>query len=149
MSEIQDKKQEFAKIEKTQINLQSKYLKEIRQRFDYADTAQWIAQDKNESDLIFISEKLSDWYAKAKDKPDMIKLLNEMIGALFRVQSYVNHLETISKQSVALYVTETKNNATLLSEKKLLEYEILNLTAKHKQELESAKKEIEFLTKNG
>jgi hypothetical protein len=149
MNELKEKRNQFAESEKSQLNLHTKYHNEVRKRFDYADTAQWIAQDKNESDLIFISEKLSDWYAKAKDKPDMIKLLNEMIGALFRVQSYVNHLETISKQSVALYVTETKNNAALLSEKKLLEYEILNLTAKHKKELESAKKEIEFLTKNG
>jgi hypothetical protein len=148
MNDLKEKRNQFAETEKLQVNLHTKYHNQVRQRFDYADTAQWIAQDKNESDLIFISEKLSDWYAKAKDKPDMIKLLNEMIGALFRVQSYVNHLETISKQSVALYVTETKNNAALLSEKKLLEYEILNLTAKHKKELESAKKEIEFLTKN-
>lgn len=148
MKELEKKRSDFVEVEKANIKSQKQYFEQIRKRFDYADTSQWIAEDKNQTDLIFITEKFSEWYAKATDKPEMLKLLNQMLETLFRVQSYINHIETVSKHSVALYTTESKANEKLLSEKKLLEYEIINMTAKHQKELESAKKEIEFITSN-
>lgn len=66
MTELKDKRLEEKNKEMQQISLWSKYLEQQRERFDYADTAQWILDDKCDVDLIFIQEKVSEWLSSAK-----------------------------------------------------------------------------------
>lgn len=121
-----------------------KFIKTDRERFDYADSSQWLLETKNESDLSLITDSLIDWLQKSKNDPQK-KTLNGLIIAIFRIQSYCTVMETISKQSVAKMISFQKSLESLQSEKKRLELqhiiEIRSITLK----LENAEKEIKFI----
>jgi len=80
MDQLNKKRAENSEIERNQIKLVSKFLEQQRKRFDYADTAQWLLQNKNETDLIHISEKLNEWSGKAK--PENQKQFDDLIITL-------------------------------------------------------------------
>jgi hypothetical protein len=147
MDEFKNRKLEFSEIERQQTKLHIKYLEQRRKQFDYADTAQWILEDKNQSDLIELGDKLSEWSSKAKDSNK--KQFEELILTLFRVQAYCTNLETLSKQSVAIYIQERKINERLESELRLSKLEFIKETSKLKTELDNVKKELEFINRNG
>lgn len=141
---------EMAKqLELKQANLHLEYIKKKRERFDFADTAQWIALNQKEQDFLFLGDAFTKWATALKDgdkrKDEIILLLQ----SVWRLQSYCMNLETISQSAVAEYIATEKRNSQLLSEKKKLELEIIQLQNKHQKEKESLEKEIEFLQKNG
>lgn len=143
MEDLNKKRNEFGLNEMNHMKLVKKHFEKQRQRFEYADTAQWIRQDKNETDLIYVSEKLAEWSEKAK--PENRKQFEDLILSLFRIQSYCVNLETTCKASVAEFVSESKKVSYLESEIRRLKVENLNEVSKLKIELENVKKEIEFI----
>lgn len=139
---LEDKKSESRQKELNQIKLLSKYLENERKNFDYADTSHWILQDKNESDLILVSEKLNEWHSKAKDANK--KQFLELIMTVFRVQSYCTTIETIAKGSVAKYSNEYKRNLQLESELSTLKNELILLKTKYENEIKKLKSQNDF-----
>lgn len=144
MDELEEKRRQNSQIEKNQSKLVAKFIEQQRKRFDYADSALWVLENKNETDLIFLSEKVNDWHTKAKEenKPQFL----DFILTLFRVQSYCTTMQTICKGSVAEYVNESKRAKNLESEVYNLKLEIQNLKSKHEQEIKGLKSEIEFIS---
>jgi hypothetical protein len=147
MSYLKDARAKEKEQEKKQVSLMAKYFEQQRERFDYADTAQWLLDDKCDTDLIYIQEKVSEWSKSAKNDAQK-KVLNEMFMGVFRINSYIDQMRTLNKQSVAKYVTAEKEIQRLHSDKKLLEIEKNQEILKLKTELENAKKEIEFIERN-
>lgn len=146
MEQLKDQRQESKQKEALQVSLMSKFLEQQRERFDYADTAQWIADNKFDTDLIFIQEKVIDWLKTAKND-NQKKVLNEMIMGCFRINSYTDQMRTLNKATVARYVTTEKRVTALHSEMRILIYDKDLEIEKLKKEIETAKKEIEFLSK--
>jgi hypothetical protein len=134
-----------ALIEKAQVRLMMEYVEKERKSFEYADTSQFILQDKNEVDLILLMNQIVDWNGKAK--PENKQVLTNMFLAILRVQNYVQTLETLNKHTVSKYVIEVENNknsASYYASNKLQsEKEIRDL----KKEIDVLKKEVEFLSK--
>ena len=146
MDSLEEKKRANNQIEQNQIKLVSKFLEQQRKRFDYADTAHWILENKNETDLIFISEKVNEWHSMAKESNKAQFL--EIIIALFRVQSYCTTIQTIAKGSVAEYSNEVKRSQKLENEVYHLKLEISNLKAKYESEIKSLNAQLEFSSAN-
>lgn len=146
MENLKDQRQEYKKKEMQQISLLSKFLQQERERFDYADTAQWIADEKFDTDLILIQDKVFEWLKTAKND-NQKKVLNEMILACFRINSYTDQMRTLNKATVAKYVTVEKRLTSLHSEMRLALYDKEQEIEKLKKDYETAKKEIEFLSK--
>lgn len=146
MDSLEEKKRANNQIEQNQIKLVSKFLEQQRKRFDYADTAHWILENKNETDLIFISEKVNEWHSMAKESNKAQFL--EIIIALFRVQSYCTTIQTIAKGSVAEYSNEVKRSQKLENEVYHLKLEISNLKAKYESEIKSLNAQLEFSSTN-
>lgn len=146
MDSLEEKKRANNQIEQNQIKLVSKFLEQQRKRFDYADTAHWILENKNETDLIFISEKVNEWHSMAKESNKAQFL--EIILALFRIQSYCTTIQTIAKGSVAEYSNEVKRNQKLENEVYHLKLEISNLKAKYEAEIKSLNAQLEFSSNN-
>lgn len=147
MTELKDKRLEQKNKEMSQVSLMSKYFEQQRERFDYADTAQWILDDKCDTDLIFIQEKVSEWLSSAKTEAQK-KVLNEMYLGVFRINSYIDQMRTLNKHTIAKYVSTEKLLHTSRSEKKIIEFEKDKEILRLKTELQNAKKEIEFISGN-
>lgn len=146
MDSLEEKKRANNQIEQNQIKLVSKFLEQQRKRFDYADTAHWILENKNETDLIFISEKVNEWHSMAKESNKAQFL--DIIMALFRIQSYCSTIQTIAKGSVAEYSNEVKRSQKLENEVYHLKLEISNLKAKYESEIKSLNAQLEFSSNN-
>ncbi|MFO0089997.1 MAG: hypothetical protein ACK518_04275 [bacterium] len=146
MENLKDQRQESKKKEMQQISLWSKFLEQHRERFDYADTAQWILDEKFDTDLILIQDKVIEWLKTAKNE-NQKKILNEMFLACFRISSYTDNMRTLNKATVSKYVTTEKRLTALHSEMRIALYEKDQEIEKLKKDLETAKKEIEFLSK--
>lgn len=144
--DLEAKRKEQKEFEMNQNILISKYLENKRKNFEYADVSLNLLEKKNEEDLIVIGEKINQWYAKAKDENKNQFL--EILMCLFRVQSYFVSIQTICKSSVSEFVEESKRVSKLESEIRSLKIEILNSKSKYEQEIESLKKELEFVTTN-
>jgi hypothetical protein len=147
MTELKDKRLEQKNKEMSQVSLMSKYFEQQRERFDYADTSQWILDDKCDVDLIFIQEKVSEWLSSAKTEAQK-KVLNEMYLGVFRINSYIDQMRTLNKHTIAKYVSTEKLLHTSHSEKKIIEFEKDKEILRLKTELQNAKKEIEFISGN-
>lgn len=144
LKQINDLRDSYREKERAHVKLISMYLEQERKNFEYADTSIWLLQDKKDSDVIFVSEKLIEFQSKIKPGTENHKLFSELILAILRIQSYTHNMETLNQQSVAKYATEKKTNDYLNSEIRKMNIlhneEISQLTKK----LENAKKEIDF-----
>lgn len=131
--------------------LQSKnainYVKQCRQRFDYADSAQWLAQDKNLEDLTVVSNAISEWVLNPKLGKEKKQELTELLQSTWRVMAYCQNLETTTKSAVQKYVITENRNSELLSELAELKLKYRNLEVSTNNTIESLGKEIEFLSK--
>jgi hypothetical protein len=146
MNDLNEKRKAETQKENDYLKLLSKVLEKERQRFEYADTAQWLLEDKNASDMLFISEKLQEW--SEKSKPENKKQFLDLLTALLRINNYCTQLEILNKSAVAKYVSEVKTNEKLKSDLRVLSLEHQKEINKLKSELESAKKEIEYINSN-
>lgn len=147
MNDLKDARAKEKEQEQKQVSLMSKYFEQQRERFDYADTAQWLLDDKCDTDLIYIQEKVSEWSKVAKTDTQK-KVLNEMFLGVLRVSSYIDTMRTLAKHSVSKYVTAEKEVQRLNSEKRLMKLDKDKEISRLKKELENAKKEIEFIERN-
>ena len=147
MNDLKDARAKEKEQEKKQVSLMAKYFEQQRERFDYADTAQWLLDDKCDTDLIYIQEKVSEWSKSAKTDAQK-KVLNEMFLGVLRVSSYIDTMRTLAKHSVSKYVTAEKEVQRLNSEKRLMKLDKDKEISRLKKELENAKKEIEFIERN-
>jgi len=147
MNDLKDARAKEKEQEKKQVSLMAKYFEQQRERFDYADTAQWLLDDKCDTDLIYIQEKVSEWSKVAKTDTQK-KVLNEMFLGVLRVSSYIDTMRTLAKHSVSKYVTAEKEVQRLNSEKRLMKLDKDKEISRLKKELENAKKEIEFIERN-
>lgn len=147
MNDLKDARAKEKEQEKKQVSLMAKYFEQQRERFDYADTAQWLLDDKCDTDLIYIQEKVSEWSKVAKTDTQK-KVLNEMFLGVLRVSSYIDTMRTLAKHSVSKYVTAEKEVQRLNSEKRLMKLDKDKEISRLKTELENAKKEIEFIERN-
>jgi len=144
---LQNQKEQNKILEMKQSNLYFEFLKKQRQRFDFADTSHWIALNKKEEDFLILCDTFTKWILALKDGDKRGKELTELLQSVWRLQAYCVNLETITQASVSEYTTTEKRNLQLVSEKRLLELEIIQLKSKHEQEVKSLKSEIEFTQK--
>lgn len=142
--DLNEERKEYQNLELARSKLLTKFLEQQRKNFEYADVSMWLLQDKNETDIIYLGEKLDEWKSKAKPESSQLKVLSEMMMTLFRIQSYCFNLETINKQSVAELVKERGRCKSSESELSKLKLNHLKEISTLKIELENAKKQIEF-----
>lgn len=133
--------------ESQMINLWTKLIDQQRKSFEYADAGQYILDEKCDIDLVYIQDRIVEWSKSAKNE-NQKKVLNEMFLCLLRTSSYIDVIRTLSKQSVAKYVTAEKRITALHSELRLMEYEKNSKIEQLQKQLENAKKEIEFRDNN-
>lgn len=141
---LQSQRENEKLIENKQNDLLVKFLKQKRDRFDYADTSQWIAQEQNENDLLLISDSLTNWHSKAKNESQK-KELYLLLQSIWRNSSYCVNLETICKSAVSKYINVENRNDQLVKEKRIIEIELIQTKDKLNAEIDKLKKEIEFI----
>lgn len=146
MNNIDTSRLEEKKKEQGQISLWVKFLEQQRERFDYAEASQWILDEKFDTDLMLLQDKIFEWLKTAKNDSQK-KVLNEMALVCFRTSSYVDQMRTLNKSAVAKYVLTEKRINAVHSEMNLMRNEKDLEINKLKKDLETAKKEIEFLSK--
>lgn len=146
MNELNEKRKSQNEIEKSNVSIFIKALESEKKRFEYAEASQWLLDDKCDTDLIYIQEKLSEWSAKAKETQKPV--LNEMYVGIIRVYSYIESMRTLCKTAVSKYVGLEKENARLQSELTLQKMNYLQEIQRLTKELENVKKEIEFRDNN-
>ena len=141
---INDLKDNQRNIERSQANLLIKYLQQQDEFWEFQGLSEQIAFDKNQSDMILLSNQLFEWFEKAKNDEQKKKLENLYIK-IISISGYVMHLETVAKQSVRLWREEKKNHDRILSEKKSLELKLLTLEKTKDEEIKKLKAELEFI----
>ena len=135
--------------EKLQAKWHTQYIKQQQKYFEYADTSQYLLEQKKDDDLLLLQDSFVEWLTKLKKDDERKKNLTQLLQSIWRIQSYCGTLETVCKSSVGRVVELNKTIDRLNSEKRILELEIIQMKSKHELEKNSLGKEIEFLTKNG
>ena len=147
MDDLIKEREKAKQIELLQTKNAIGYIKQCRQRFDYADSAQWIAQDKNLEDLTIVSNAISEWVLNPKLSDGKRQELTELLQSIWRVMAYCQNLETVAKSAVQKYVITENRNDELLAELTQLKLKYRNLEVSTNNTIESLGKEIEFLSK--
>lgn len=141
---LEKQREEKRVLEQSQARLHFEFAKRERERFDFADTSQWLAFDKKEEDFAILLDKFIGWIEVMKDGDNRKTELTEMVKSIFRLQGYCSNLETITQTAVSKYSSFEKQIKESKSEKRLLELELIQMKAKHDSEIKSLKSEIEF-----
>lgn len=144
---MENNKETQKKIEQYQSKLTLEYSERVRKRFDYADTAQWLAQDKNLEDLTLVSNSISEWVLNPKLSESKKKELTDLLMSIWRVMTYCQNLETICKTAVSKYCETESTIDKYTSEIRYLKLENQNLELSKNKEIDALKKEIELLSK--
>ena len=139
----------MTKEDKTLANYHFENLKKQRKYFEYADTSQFLLEQKKDEDLLILQSTIVEWINKLKKEDARKNELTLLLQSVWRIESYCRNLETICKTSVSKYNNFEKQISELQSKNKILELELIQKESKHKLEINSLGKEIEFLTKNG
>lgn len=148
LKELNEKKESNKLLEISQSKLMFDFLKKKHKRFEFADISQRLAFEKKGEDFLFLGEALTRWHNNSKKEEQQKELLG-LVQSLWRIDAYCQNIEIIVQQSVAEYVTVEKRNSELVSEKRFLELQIIQLKSKYEIEIKSLKSEIEFLNKDG
>lgn len=143
---INDLRDNQRNIERSQAKLLVDYLKQQDEFWEFQGLSEQIAFDKNQSDMILLSEQLHEWYTKAKND-EQKKILENLYIKIISISGYVMHLETVSKQSIRLFRDEQKKADRYLSEKKTLEHRLILLEKEKDNEIKKLKDEIEFINR--
>lgn len=147
--DIQQQKEENNFIESQQKKLVMGFIKQQRERFDFADTMHWIALTKKEEDFLVLCDSFTKWILQLKANDKRKEELTELLQSVWRLQSYCVNIETIIQTSVSNYISIEKRNKDLVSEKKTLELKNLQKEKLYQQKIEELEKEIEFISNNG
>ena len=143
---INDLRDNQRNIERSQAKLLVDYLKQQDEFWEFQGLSEQIAFDKNQSDMVLLSEQLHEWYTKAKNN-EQKKILENLYIKIISISGYVMHLETVSKQSIRLFRDEQKKADRYLSEKKTLEHRLILLEKEKDNEIKKLKDEIEFINR--
>lgn len=143
---INDLKDNQRNIERSQAKLLVDYLKQQDEFWEFQGLSEQIAFDKNQSDMILLSEQLHEWYSKAKND-EQKKILENLYIKIISISGYVMHLETVSKQSIRLFRDEQRKSDRYLSEKKTLERRLILMEKEKDNEIKKLKDEIEFINR--
>jgi len=147
MENLNKQREEADKIERFQVKAVLEMAKKVRERFDYADTAQWLAQDKNLEDLTMVSNSLSEWLMNPKISESKKKELTDLLMSIWRVMAYCQNIETICKTAVSKYSVNESKIGKLETEIRILKMEKEQLEINKNKEIDVLKKEIEFISK--
>lgn len=143
---INDLKDNQRNIERSQAKLLVDYLKQQDEFWEFQGLSEQIAFDKNQSDMVLLSEQLHEWYTKAKND-EQKKILENLYIKIISISGYVMHLETVSKQSIRLFRDEQRKADRYLSEKKTLERRLILMEKEKDNEIKKLKDEIEFINR--
>lgn len=143
---INDLRDNQRHIERSQSRLLIEYLKQKDNFWEFQGLSEQIAFDKNQEDLILLSEQLHDWYEKAKTN-EQKKILENLYVKSISISSYIMHLEVVSKQSIRLFREEQIKSDRYLTEKKTLEHRLILLEKEKDNEIKKLKDEIEFINR--
>lgn len=142
MNNLNELKAKSKQIELQQIKFLGNILEEKRKHFDFTDLMFHTLSTKCEEDLIFISGLVNEWHTKAKEENKKVFL--EVILSLFRIQSYVNQLETLNKEFNAKFSMDKsmyENTFSKLNSDKIkLQSDLISAN----EEIENLKKQIQF-----
>ena len=147
--DLHEKRKSEQSEELNQGYLHQKYLSERKKRFDNADVHLFIQKQQNDTDMLFISDKLMEFKGKLKEGSPNDNVFQDMILALLRVNSYCSVIESTSRASVAEYIQERKNNEALNSTIRKKDIELLQRIKENEalsKEIENLKKQIDFGT---
>lgn len=148
MQDLNKEKEQNKVLEKQLAGLHIEFIRKKRERFDFADTAHWIALSKKEEDFLMLCDKFTKWHnaTKAED-PRRVELL-DLLQSVWRLQSYCVNIETVIQASVAEYVTTEKRNIELASDKRKKELEYQLMENKYQKKIDELEKQIEWLNNN-
>lgn len=148
MEDLRKLREENKDLEQRQNALLMSFIKNERKRFEFADVSQQLAYEKNLEDTMVINDALTTWLQNPKLNAKSKAELNDLLVSLWRVMTYSNNLETITKTAVSKYVSTERRNDELVSEKKTLELRLHQIEQTKNKEIDALKKEIEFLNKS-
>lgn len=141
--DIREKRKKLQEQERLEMSMYHFVLKGQRERFEQAEHLLHFQTDQNQADTLLLYEKFLEWDKKAKPDSEQKKILNQLIGALMRVNAYTMTVESSAKNAVGEYLRDrhiVKN----------YESNIRNLEIQNMQkdvEIDNLKKEIEKLNK--
>jgi hypothetical protein len=139
----------MTKEDKTLANYHFENLKKQRKYFDYADTSQFLLEQKKDEDLLILQGTFVEWINKLKKEDARKKEFTLLLQSIWRIESYCRNLETVCKSSVCNLGETEKKIERLESDKRILEFEIIQIKSKYEAEKNSLEKQIEFISKNG
>lgn len=135
-------------LEKQQEGLLIKFIKQKRERFDFADTLHWIALNKKEEDFLVLCDTFTKWHNGIDVGDKRRNELLELLQTVWRLQAYCVNIETVIQSSVAEYSSSEKRNLELVSENRKKELEFKLLENKYLNKIKQLEAEIEFTSKN-
>lgn len=147
IEDLNKEREENRLLEQQQIGLFTKFVRQKRERFDFADTTHWIALNKKEEDFLILCDTFTKWHNAINLEDKRRNELLDLIQTVWRLQSYCINIETIIQSSVAEYVTSEKRNLELVTENRRKELEFILTEKKYLSKIEELGKEIEFITK--
>lgn len=127
------------------LKYQLELIKSKRESFEFADKSQQLLYEKNNEDLLLLSDQLTNWLSKVKKEDSRYKDMEHLLFSVWRISNYIQTLETISKSAVSELVIEKKRADFLASENHLMKLKSMNDNQNNEALVKSLRAEIEFL----
>jgi len=147
VEDLQKLRQEAGVEERSQLKLYQKMWLEQRQQFEIAETQLWLSQNKYLSDNCFLQEKIIEWIEKCKDGDARKVVFSNLLKAVYRVDTYVQNIETSNKQSIVLYLQKEKSFKSVASEMNSQKLRFTLKENEYKNKIKQLEEEIRFLEK--
>ena len=127
------------------LKYQLELIKSKRESFEFADKSQQLLYEKNNEDLLLLSDQLTNWLSKVKKEDSRYNDMEQLLFSVWRISNYIQTLETISKSAVSELVIEKKRADFLASENHLMKLKSMNDNQNHEALVKSLRAEIQFL----
>jgi hypothetical protein len=146
--QLENEKKSFVEVELEQLKLHRMIWEKERKTFESIDAISYISKCKNNDDIQILMEKITEWVTLTKDNPEKNAVYVDLLKCIYRIYSYCFNIETtVGQAGVMMHTSETiLKNTVSAHNKEKMQY-VLKIN-KLEKELEIAKKEIEFITKN-
>ena len=133
------------------LKYQLELIKSKRESFEFADKSHQLLYEKNNEDLLLLSDQLTNWLSKVKTEDSRYNDMQQLLFSVWRISNYIQTLETISKSAVSELVVEKKRADFLASENHLIKLKSMNDNQNYEALIKSLRSELEFLNdgKNG
>ena len=127
------------------LKYQLELIKSKRESFEFADKSQQLLYEKNNEDLLLLSDQLTNWLSKVKQEDSRYNDMQQLLFSVWRISNYIQTLETISKSAVSELVVEKKRADFLASENHLMKLKSMNDNQNYEALIKSLRSELEFL----